>query len=394
MSLSSKVIISFIAFVFGIFFASFFIIQKKVFFLVLVPAIFLTICFYFLREKKKIYGKLFLFLLFFVFFLLGVFRLQLDNGRKITYKQKSFFPAISRQVEEKINEYFSPPQSSILLAITLGEKNKMSGELKNKLNFAGLRHMTAVSGMHIIIVSALFFWVFLAIGAPRKTAYFLSFFAIWLFIFLIGLQPSAIRAGIIASLIIFSQLINRPWLSINLVIYAAAIMLLANPYLLRWNLSFQLSFLASLGIVCLSPKIKNYLEPFLGKGEAANLLAVTLSAQIFVFPFLIYNFGRISLISPLSNLLVIPVLPLLMAFSFAFIFFSFVSSSIAFIISIFLWLFVKYVVTAINFFSSFPLGAVNFPNRPSIFVILLLYSIITWLSLRKNNCLKGNNLLA
>jgi competence protein ComEC len=207
------------------------------------------------------------------------------------------------------NIYSSMPalEASILGALILGDKNRIADYFKQKLNTAGIRHLTAVSGMHIVIVSKIIMFLFLFLGLWKKQAIGLSLVFIFLFIALTGFQTSSIRAGIMGSLFLIGPLFGRKSDSARALTLAGLVMLAINPFLI-YDAGFQLSFAAALGIILLSSTIKKYLK--------SEILASTLSAYIFTLPILVYSFGRLSLVGPITNLLVLPIMPALMVVGF------------------------------------------------------------------------------
>ena len=250
---------------------------------------------------------------------------------------------VKERLRQGIYKAISPPQSEILGAMILGDKNRMSYDLKEKLNIAGVRHITAVSGMHIVILSNILLFLFLSLGFWKKQAVFLSLGFIFFFIALTGFQVSSIRAGIMGSLFLTAPLFGRKSKNIRALIIAGLIMLVFNPLLLFYDVGFQLSFLAVLGIISLSPFLKPLLK--------WNVLTMTVSAYIFTLPILIYNFGRISLVALLTNVLIVPIVYPIMILGFVFGLIGLFSSSLAWILSIPVWFLLTCIVKIVDFFS-------------------------------------------
>ena len=251
---------------------------------------------------------------------------------------------VKDRLREVINQNLSPPQSSILAAILLGDKRQISDEWKEKLNYAGVRHLTAVSGMHVAILTAILMSVLIAFGFWRQQAFYFTIVLIILFIIMTGLQPSAVRAGIMGGLFLFAHYLGRGNLSDRAVVFAASFMLVQNPLLLKLDVGFQLSFLAMMGIIYFLP----YLQRYFGK-----ILAMTLSAQIFTLPILIYNFGYISLAAPLSNILIVPLLPFLMGLGFLFVILGAVLQPLGWLLSLPVWLLLTYIMKIVNWLSAY-----------------------------------------
>lgn len=225
------------------------------------------------------------------------------------------------KIKESIEKIMPFPEISILEAVTLGYKQQLSEQTKELLNITGTRHIVAISGMHIVILSEILMFLLIGLGLWRQQAFYFTVALLILFIIMVGAPASAIRAGIMGGILLFSQKIGRLGDSGRIVIFAAAIMLAFNPLLLRYDVGFQLSFLAVLGIIYIKPIFDKCLEKWQKKEEIDSILHIitmTLAAQIATLPILIYNFGRISFISPIANVLTIPLLPFIMTLGLAF----------------------------------------------------------------------------
>lgn len=214
--------------------------------------------------------------------------------------------------------------------ILLGDNKNMPQDLRDMLNAAGLRYLTAISGVHVIIMSDIIFILLLSLGLWRGQAFYGAVAGIGLYVVVTGMSASGVRAAIMASLFLFAQKIGRQNTGSRTIALAAAFMVFANPLVLRYDLGFQLSFLAALGIIYAKPffgdifaSLKNIFKTegprkFFQKTSsiAIDLLSVTLAAQLFIFPVMVYNFGLVSLVAPVSSLLVLPVMPWLIGFGF------------------------------------------------------------------------------
>jgi competence protein ComEC len=125
-------------------------------------------------------------------------------------------------------------------------------------------------------------------------------------------------------------------------------MLAINPLLLRWDVGFQLSFLATVGIVAFSPLAEKYV---LKKYRALGILEIillTIAAQIFALPIIAYNFHALSLVSLLANLLILPFIPLTMLLVFLVGIFGFISSTLSLVFSWLAFLFLKYITFSVS----------------------------------------------
>ena len=197
------------------------------------------------------------------------------------------------------------PSSSLLLGIIFGIKEQMPKDFSNNLKTSGVFHVIAASGMNVTLIGG-FISTFFAFFLKRQIAICLSILGIMFYAVLAGLEPSIIRASIMGILVFSAQILGRQTLAINGLFLAGFTMLLVDPTLIS-DIGFQLSFVATLGLV-LIPKIKA-----IGKiwviGEGIN---TTIAAQIATLPILLANFGTYSLYSILVNGLLLWTVPILM----------------------------------------------------------------------------------
>ncbi|HIT19604.1 MAG TPA: ComEC/Rec2 family competence protein [Candidatus Fimivivens faecavium] len=217
----------------------------------------------------------------------------------------------------------------VLAALLTGDKSGIPDEVTKAFRGAGLSHVIAVSGMHLMIISAL---VELSLGAFRLSPVvrrgMVVLFA-WGFALFTGMSPSIIRAAVMLSLSKLAQQVGRKADSLTSLTTAAVLMLAYYPPMIK-SLSFQLSFAATLGIVLLVSPMEQILFPaerfkalggrrwFAAYHAAANTVLVSLSAQLFTMPIVIIAFGELPLYGLLANLFAFPlILPAMVSGIFA-----------------------------------------------------------------------------
>lgn len=260
---------------------------------------------------------------------------------------------LKQKIRENIQKNFLPPQSSILEGTILGDNGAMSKELKSKLNITGLRHIISVSGTHVVILSSILMSVLLAIGLWRGQAFYIAVFFLLIYIVLTGLPASGIRAGIMGFLYLLAQKIGRQSMGIRVVVLACATMLFINPLLLLYDVGFQLSFLAVVGLIYLEPPLKFLINKLMqGKADGlASIISTTFAAQILTLPIMIYNFGNFSFVAPITNFLVLPIVYWLMIFGFLSCGLGLISSTVGWILSFPCWVLLSYFLKIIDIFS-------------------------------------------
>jgi len=219
------------------------------------------------------------------------------------------------RMQRNIRREVPAPHSFLLEAIVLGNRDSFSESLNEKLSLSGTRHITAISGMHVVIISSLLFYVFSFLGFSKKSSALFSLVFVLLFVLFVGAPISAIRAGSMGGAVLLSHVFFREANPLRFMAMVAAVMLLFDPFLLHFDLGFQLSFLAAAGIICLHEPAGSLLKRvsfFKRRERLIDILSVTLSAQLMVTPLIMYNFGHVPLFSLPANLLIVPLLPAVM----------------------------------------------------------------------------------
>jgi len=239
--------------------------------------------------------------------------------------------------------------------------------------------------MNITIIIFLVFNFLLLIGFWRNVSYYLSVIIIILYILMIGMPISGIRAAIMGILLITAQSLGRISSPLRSVVFAATFMLFLNPFLLKLDIGFQLSFLAILGLIYFQPIFLNFFKkiPDFEFFPIKTTLSATLSSQIFTLPILIYNFGRISLFSPIVNILIVPILSPLNILIFIFGFLGMISWILGYLFSFPVWLFLEYIVKIIDLFSKIPFVSFKIENVSYIYLIIFYFVLILFI-IREN----------
>ena len=256
-------------------------------------------------------------------------------------------------------EIIPTPESGLLEGLLLGGDGKLPKNIQENFSRTGLTHIVAVSGYNITIIAEYLMITLLFLGFWRQQAFWFSIMGIFLFILMIGFPSSAVRAGVMGMLLLWAMKNGRLANSQNAIIFSAAVMLFINPLLLRWDIGFQLSFLATLGIVYLYPFLERHLIKKNKVFGILEILGLTLSAQIFVLPIILMNFGKLSLISPLANVLILPIVPITMLLGFITVVLKLLIPPLAVVFSWLVYLPLKYEVEAINFLAGLQWASVE-----------------------------------
>jgi competence protein ComEC len=212
------------------------------------------------------------------------------------------------RLESAIRSNLPEPHASLTVGVVLGARSTLPADLRESLSITGTSHIVAVSGFNVAVVAAAIHLIAVRlIGRPWSAVP--SVIAIWTYVLLVGAPPSAVRAGLMASLTLVAIAVGRLPDAITTLAVAAAGMLLWDPWLF-FDLGFQLSVLATAGLVLFSVPLGQRLSAL--PRAIREPVAVALATHIVTLPLVLQTFHTLSLVAPLSNLLVGLTVPWLM----------------------------------------------------------------------------------
>src|SRR3989344_5601973 len=283
---------------------------------------------------------------------IGEIQITAQRYPEFEYGDKVSVDGIIKAIQDSFKKVLPLEKATFLSGLTLGETGEFSEEFEEKLRLTGTTHLVALSGYNIAVIATV---VLLALNRwfSRWTSSLFAIIVIISFVVMTGAEASVVRAALMAMVLTIAEHSSRQYYFRNAIVFVALLMVLANPKVLVFDVGFQLSFLATLGIVYLRPVLKNKLgfndEPgFLSWKD--NLLT-TSSAQIVVLPILIFSFGQFSPFSLLTNVLILEFIPVTMAIGFFIAIAGIFFSSLAFILSLAIQPLLFYIFGVINIFS-------------------------------------------
>lgn len=300
-----------------------------------------------------------------------------DNGNWVYARILRLKGRLRQVIERGLPE----PQSAIFAAMFLGVRRGISEELSDKLSRVGASHVIAISGLHITIISGILMSVLIGLGMWRKQAFWVAAIFLTLYIIMIGAPASAVRAGIMGFLVLLAMNLGRLNRSINALLLVACIMLITNPRILRSDVGFQLSFLAVIGIIYFSPWFEKLFRRVPEKFGLRQSLVMTMSAQVMTLPLIAYQFNRVSIVAPVVNILILPILPFVLMLGAVATIGGLIAQSFDWTLGLvqvlFLptWLLLMYLVKVVEVFSSLNFAGVEVESVPFVAVVGL-YIII------------------
>ncbi|MCE9643770.1 ComEC family competence protein [Candidatus Parcubacteria bacterium] len=287
------------------------------------------------------------------------------SGEGSFLRQKLY--AIKNAFLEALARVLPEPESTLLAGLLLGSQGALPQEVQDSFRIAGLSHIVVLSGYNITLVAdasmkALSFLPLLArLGAGSV--------AIILFVLMVGGGTAAVRAAIMAILVLLARATGRTYAAGRALLFAGTMMVILDPGILLGNVSFQLSFLATAGLIYGSPIFEQMLRRFPEAYGIKALATSTLSAQIFVLPLILYHSGILSIVALPANLLVLPSVPIAMLLGALLGGIALLSTALALPFALVAGLVLKYEISAAMLFAALPGSYLLVPEFSSILLV-------------------------
>jgi competence protein ComEC len=290
---------------------------------------------------------------------------------------------------DSLEQVISSPQVDLGVGLLLGVKQALGDDLELAFRQTGIIHIVVLSGYNVMLIVGFFWWIsswFL----PIRGRIVFGLVGITLFALLVGLSATVVRASIMAAILLIGKWMGRLYDVLRALLFAGGIMILINPYILLYDIGFQLSFMATLGLVILLPQFESTLATHSSTLKLRDLFMATLVTQVFVSPLLMYHIGEISIVSVMVNMLVLPMVPVAMMLTFVAGLVSFVFVPLGALFGLLAQLPLTYIVVIAQWFASLPFAAVTIPPI-SIWTMLLLYIVPTILFVLYKHRLKDES---
>jgi competence protein ComEC len=292
--------------------------------------------------------------------------------------------AIKDRSLENIYRMFPDPESSLLAGILLGVDTGLTKELQDAFKNTGTAHIIAISGFNMSIIAAIFVTFFSRFLGPRRGAA-LAILGIVTYTILVGGGAAVVRAALMGSLALFARQVGRRQFALNTLLVVALLMCLWNP-LYIWDVGFQLSFFATLGLILYAEPFSRFANGLITRyfpsstGEKAaklfsEFVLLTLAAQVTTIPIMAYHFQRLSLVSFLANPFILPVQPAVMILGGLAVLLSLLWFPLGQIAAWAAWPFVVYTIRMVEMFNRMPHGTLVL-GELSIWFVIFFYVVL------------------
>lgn len=259
-------------------------------------------------------------------------------------------------ISQRINTLFPEPSAGLMNGLLLGLRVQLPDDFKDYLKNSGTTHIIALSGFNITIIAG--FLLFLARPLRREWALVAAAIGILLFVLMTGASSSVTRAAIMGWIMLLTLWWGRRRHGLNAVLVAGAGMVMINPYILQYDIGFQLSLAATIGIITLVPLITPQLRRV--PRVLSEVIATTLAATAMTLPLAAFHFGGVSVIALLANLVVLPLIPWTMLVGFISLVITLVIPWAA--VNVLGVITAKLVVLIITWFGSLPFAFLETPS--------------------------------
>jgi competence protein ComEC len=267
-----------------------------------------------------------------------------------------------------LNRVLPEPAAALANGILLGIESGIPADLDEAFQRTGASHIIVISGSNMALFAGLFMAI-LSRWVGKRRAAWPALILVGLYVLLAGDGPAAQRAGLMSGLFILATYLGRHSTAYVSLCTAGLAMTTVNPLAL-WDTGFRLSFLATLGMILFTQPLSRPLAALLARRlPAAALipaldllnaaLVVTLAAQALTLPLIVAIFGRLSLISPITNFLILPVQPIIMTSGLLTLLGGFLWEPLGRVLAVVPWLFLSYTTAVVRWTAAAPLAAVE-----------------------------------
>ncbi|MEK7194316.1 MAG: ComEC/Rec2 family competence protein [Patescibacteria group bacterium] len=271
---------------------------------------------------------------------------------------------------ERMKGVLPEPESSLLAGLVVSGKQALSKDILDEFRRAGVVHIVVLSGYNITIIAEFLFLIFGFLGS--RVAVGASIAGVLLFTLMSGGSATVVRGAIMVLLLLLGRILYRPGSAPRILLFTAVLMLIHNPKILVFDPSFQLSFLALLGIIYGAPILETWLSKIPSKYMLRSIITTTLATQAFVFPYLLYNMGNFSLVFLLANLLILPILPIVMLIGFMATLLTFATSVLAWPLAFVSHLLLKWILFVAHFLGNLSFASIQIEDFP-LWLTIILY---------------------
>jgi competence protein ComEC len=275
------------------------------------------------------------------------------------------------------------PQASLAVGILLGLQSSIPADVAANFSATGTSHILVISGWNITIIAAALYSVAGGLRLSKRKAFWAILACIWLYTLFVGATPTVIRAAVMGTIVVMGQRMERPAHAWTTLFVACWAMTVWDPQTL-WDMGFQLSALATASLFAYGKGVEALLlrTPLraIWLDWAREALTATLAAQILALPLILYQFGNLSIVAPLANVIMLPFVPSAMLFGAIALAGGMIWLPLGQWLALPAYLFLAWLTEGARLFATLPYAAVQLPPFP-LWLLLAYYAIVVggWL---------------
>ena len=299
--------------------------------------------------------------------------------------------AFRQKAEDEVYSLFPDPEASLLSGILLGVETGISTKLQEAFRITGTSHIIVISGFNITIIAGFFTFIFSRLLGRYKGA-IVAAVGIILYTLLVGANAAVVRAAILGMLTLLGHLVGRRQAGLNSLTFVAGIMAAKTPTVL-WDVSFQLSFAATLGIMLYAEPMTEWFVRTAARyipqeraeklaGPVGEYFLLTLAAQLTTLPLMIYYFERLSLTALIANPLILPAQPALMVLGGLSVLTGLVIHPLGQLFAWAAWPFTAFTIRMVEWLATIPHGSIAL-TQVATPTILLFYAVLFTLTIAR-----------
>lgn len=296
---------------------------------------------------------------------------------------------IKRSVVDQARVILSEPYASLLLGLIVAGRDAMPADILEEFRRAGVIHIVVLSGFNITLIAEFLrrlfqhLFIFARVSRFAQAPSLAAIIGVLLFVVMTGGEATVVRAALMALTVILARLFGRAYSAPRALLVAGFLMLLENPKILVFDPSFQLSFLATLGLIYLMPVIDKGLArgAFRSWEQIRTTLSQTLATQLAVLPLLIYSMGDVSLVSLPANMLILLTVPYTMLIGFLAIVVSYPSVILAWPLTFATHLLLSWILFVSQTLGNLSFATIQIP--PISFLVVIFAYLVLILIIRK-----------
>ncbi len=270
------------------------------------------------------------------------------------------------------------PHAALISGLLFGGNSSLSSDLKDDFSATGTSHILAASGFNVSLFSLVFLSWILGTRLKRPRALALVILLILAYVVIAGATPAVMRAGLMGGVVVLSHSVNRRASIVNVMLATAALMLLHNPLILWADVGFQLSFVATAAVLGLTPTIEKRLTFIPKTLEIRKSFAASIGAIILTLPIILWHFGQVSVIAPLANLLVLPLVTYAMGVSIIALLLSLISTTLGTLMGVLSWALAQVMLWFIVSLGALEWAVLDIGAARFMAVVVAVILFLTW----------------